>query len=101
MRVFEHGRADAVFAGDGFEACDGDVETRGLGGLRGKEAELHFTGLPGLGAEGEREHGGLRRVRGNLQLQELEEEFAIGGGEGGTYGALISAVAVELHFDDE
>ena len=67
----------------------------------GEQAELHFARLAGLRAEGEREHGGLRRVRGDLKLQELEEEFAVGGGEGGADGALIGAVAVELHCDGE
>ena len=101
MRVLEDRRANAVVAGDGLEAGDGDVETRGLGGLRSEEAELDFAGLACFGREGKREDRGLGRVRINLKLQEFEQEFAIDGGECGTNDALLSLVAFELHLDGE
>ena len=101
VSVFEDRRTDAIVAGDGFETGDGDVEARGLGSLRGKEAELDFAGLACFGSEGEGVDGGLRRVGSNLKLEELEEEFAVDGGEGRADDALVSLVAFELHLDGE
>ena len=48
MRVFKNRRANSIFAGNGFQAGNGHVETRGLGRLRGKQSKLHLARLTRL-----------------------------------------------------
>ena len=95
VRVFEDGAADALLTDEGADAGEGDVETRGLGELRGEEAELDFACCSGIGGEGDGENGSRGRVRLQIEMKETEPEAAVVIGERGTDGAGVGSAAFE------
>ena len=101
MGVFKDGAADALFTDDGADAGEGDVEARGLGELRGEEAELDFACCSGIGGEGDGEDGGGGRVRLQIEMEEAEPEAAVVIGERGTDGAGVGAAAFEGERDGD
>ena len=77
MRVFKDGASNALVTDEGADAGEGDVETGGLGELRGEEAELDFAGVAGIRGEGDGEDGGGGRVRLEVEMEETEPESAV------------------------
>ena len=101
MRVFEDGAADALLTDERADAGEGDVETRGLGELRGEEAELDFACCSGIRGEGDGENGSRGRVRLQIEMKETEPEAAVVIGERGTDGAGVGSAAFEHERDGD
>ena len=101
VSVFEDGAADALFTDDGADAGEGYVETRGLGELRGEEAELDFACCSGIRGEGDGENGSRGRVRLQIEMKETEPEAAVVIGERGTDGAGVGSAAFEHERDGD
>jgi len=99
--VFEDGASDALLTDDGADAGEGDVEARGLGELRGEEAELDFAGRAGISGEGNGEDGGGGRLRLQIEMEETEPEAAVVVREGGADGAGVGAAAFERERDGD
>ncbi len=85
--VEQAGAAYAVFADEGGDAGEGDVEARGLGELRAEEAGLDLAADAGLCVEMDGEDAGGGGVGLQVEVEELEEDGAVGEGEGGFEGA--------------
>ncbi len=95
------GATYALFADQRGDAGERDVEAAGLGQLRREESELHLAAVAGFGFEVEAEDAGRRRVRCEIELQQLEQNLALRDGERGLEGAGVFAAAIETEREGE
>ena len=67
--------ADMIFSHDGSNASHRDIETHRLRQLWREEAKLHFADHAMLSSKCEREDGGLRRMRFEVEVKQLDPEL--------------------------
>ena len=97
MRVSELRPADTAFSNQCSDAGQRDVKTHGLRCLRAEETGLYLASAAWLSRDTQHKNSGRRGLSGEIELQELEEQCAIGDGESGLEGAAVPAPSVELH----
>ena len=78
MRVLKYSATDIVFAHDGTDAGECDVQTCPLWNLRREESRLHFADAARFGVKGYGEDRCGRRMRFKVEVQQLNQELFVG-----------------------
>ncbi len=72
MRVFKHHLARATLANNAANARQGDIQPHGFWYLRRKKSKLHLAGAARLCVQGKPKDSCLRRMRLQIQMDELQ-----------------------------
>ncbi len=87
MSILQHGAAHSVFADQGAQARQRDIQAARFRKLGREEAELYLAGITRLGKQSESQYGGLGRMSFQIQVQQLDPERFLIAGQCGPDGA--------------